>query len=117
MSYYNFNTGLGSRHTVSFPDPEWWLDAYTVEFSWDDSRNAFMALVSLANYPKEGGYSTECIIIYFMPSDDKEAGYQALAEALKLSSNPWKIRKLWYSKKNRKLRNKLKGYGWHDQAR
>lgn len=114
MSYHGFNTGVSSRHTVSFPDPEWWLDAYTVEFSWDDSRNAFMALVSLANYPKGGGHSAETIVIYFIKDESQESVYYALAEALKLSNNPWKIRKLWFSLKNRKLRSKLMNYGWHE---
>lgn len=112
----NYNTGVGSRHVVTFPEPDYCLDRYSVGFSWDDTRNSFMAIVSLWNIEKGGGYSAEDIVIYFLPDDTKETAYKALAEALKLSGHPWKIRKLWYSPSNRTLRNKLKQHGWYDQG-
>lgn len=110
-----YSTGVGSRHTVSFPDPEWWLDDYEVVISWDESRNSYMATVTLWNYPESGGFSSEVLVIYRIEDESQESIYRALAEALKLSEKPWKIRKLWYSVKNRRLRNKLENYGWHDQ--
>lgn len=116
MSYY-FNTGVGSRHTVSFPEIDWTLDEYCVKFYHDDSRGSLMALVSLWHLEKFGGFSAEDLVVYNMPNpdEDKDATYKSLAEALKLSGKPWKVRKLWYSLKNRKLRAKLAEYGWSEK--
>lgn len=111
----NFNTGIGNRHTVTFPESEYVLDQYDVSFSWDESRESFMALVTLVNFPKSGGHSSETLVVYSRPDDSTETAYRSLAEALKLSGKPWKIRKLWYSPKNWKLRSKLKQYGWKEQ--
>lgn len=114
-----YNTGIGSRHTVYYPAPEseLWLDAYTVSFSRDETRNSYLAMVSIASYPRRGGYSAETIAVYNMPDESAETSYRALAEALKESGRKWRIRKLWYAPKNRNLRRKLKEYGWHDQGR
>lgn len=112
----SYNTGIGSRHTVYFPESDFTLSSYSARFSWDDSRNSYMAMVDLWHLERHSGaYSSESFVVYNMPNPelDTDARYRALAEALKMSSNPWKIRKLRFSSKNRKLRGKLEEYGWH----
>lgn len=122
MSYYDYDTGLGSRHTVSFPTGDYWLDSYKTDFRWDDSRDSYLAGVQLWHLEKSGEYSWETVVIYNMPNPelDPDAKYRALAEALKLSDKPWKVRKFRFSvlaPKNRRMHRKLKEFGWHDQGR
>lgn len=116
MNFDSRTTGVGSRHKVEFPSGEFWLYSYKVNLSKDESRNALMARVVL-HHVEHGRLESENIFIYNVPSDTKDSIFWSLAEALKMSSKPWKVRKLWWSPKNRELRRELKRYGWHDQGR
>ena len=107
MSYGNYHTGIGSRHTVQFPEPDHTLTSWEVSAYIDPSRGKKYATVSLWHLGRDGGHSSETIVVYNV--DDEVPGWaiRTVAEAISIASMKWELRR-WKHRKIIKELNRIR---------